>query len=95
MGPRGSGRLRREGLAAVEEFDEKIAAYIESMIAMRRAHTEYANGHTGDKDAYREARTKARLLMDECYDASVKVIRYLGHPVAARFIITNGVNGGM
>ncbi|MEO1529574.1 MAG: peptidylprolyl isomerase [Planctomycetota bacterium] len=79
-----------EGLKSVEVFDQTSLAFKESMVEMRRLYLEYANGNpsTRSKTEYLKVRSESRKLMNETYDAALDVLRFMPHPVAARFIVT-------
>ena len=79
-----------EGLETVKTFDSKAAEFTQSMIEMRSLYLEYANGNPTNrsKTKYLEARNQSRLKMNETYDAALDVLRFMPHPVAARFVVT-------
>ena len=82
--------VRAQGLEAVEVFDKTSLEFRESMIEMRRHYLAYANGNPNRriKTPYLEARTKSRQMMNKTYDAALDVVRFMPHPVAARFVVT-------
>ncbi|WP_161604639.1 peptidylprolyl isomerase [Roseiconus nitratireducens] len=80
--------LREEGLAAVAVFEESAAELADVVMAMRRKHTEFVNGLETDKQVYREARNQSREAFKETYQAAMKVLQFMPHPVAARYVVT-------
>lgn len=76
------------GMTALAEFESSAAEFGQKIVKMRRQHTQLVNRLSEDKQLYRTLRNEARDQMNQTYRKSLRLIEFMPHPYAMRFITT-------